>query len=496
MKLNNYTNTPSFNGITKIYAMTDSHQETRKTCCLLSKVLTDSKGAKNILFLNCGDIYKGIYPRELERSAYLKMKQSNPDIEMVMTLGNNDFGFNQENLNYLIDTIKEFKSKGIQTVCANIFTKEGKRPDWVKPYTVVERDGNRTFVTGFCIDNINTSKFGIIPKKQTEVLSEIKQAILEEKPDNVVILNHNHLPASKSLVQECKDRDIPVDVLIGGHDHEYVPPIPSLNIYYPKAFSNSIYRMSLENKDGLKTLKDVEAIENQGLKMLPVFEKDIVRYEKESGLMNKIAPAVLNLDKKYSHPSSLGSFLADEMKRVSDSDIGFFSTGFLMYPMRYTPNGFITNYSFKKTIIAETPIKIVELNSKELKEVFNNAMMLNGYSVANPKFLQCSNNIKLCGRDNPDLKKWEVKQIFINDEPILDENAEPINLSKKYKCAIDSYIADGGQGFGVIKEVEKKEVVKNGEPVKINSVLLEALKEAPKKYPIGLEYPSFEICEI
>lgn len=495
MNLTGYSNNTYFKGNTKIYAMTDSHQETRKTCCLLSKVLDESKGKKNVLFLNCGDIYKGIYPRKLEKESYLKMKKANPDIAMVMTLGNNDFGFNKENLDYLEDTIKEFKENGIETVCANIFSSDGKRPEWIKPYTVIEKDGDRTFITGFCVDNINTAKFGIVPKKQTEVLDEIKEAISKEKPDNVVILNHNHLPASKSLVEECKQKGIKVDVIIGGHDHEYVPPLPDLNIYYPKAFSNSMYKMNLEHNNGKTKLSGIKAIENENLTMNPIFEDDIKQYEKQTGLLDNIAPVKLNLDKQYSKPCGLGSFLADEMQKTADSDIGFFSTGFLMYPMKYTPNGFITNYSFKKTIIAETPIKTVELDAKGLKEVFQHAMNSNGYTAANAKFLQCSNNVKLVGKDNPQEKKWELKQIYINDKPLLDENSNPVS-TKKYKCAIDSYIAEGGQGFETLKNSEKSDVLKDGKPAKINEILLNGLKNIPEKYSEGSDYPSFEIFNI
>ena len=109
-------NQPSFTGLTKIYAITDSHQETRKTRAFLSRILHETINDKNVLFLNCGDMFKGIYSKNLERDSYIKMKSAKPDIEMVTTIGNNDFGFNRESLDYLIDTIRNFTSKGIKTV--------------------------------------------------------------------------------------------------------------------------------------------------------------------------------------------------------------------------------------------------------------------------------------------------------------------------------------------------------------------------------------------
>ena len=151
-----------FKGTTRVYALTDSHQETRKTSAFLSKILSNEKENKNVLFLNGGDMFKGIYPRPLERDIYIKTKKAKPDIEMVTTIGNNDFGFNNIQLSFLKDTIKTFSDNRIHTVCANVFKENGEYLDNVKPYVIIERDGDKNFITGFCINNINVKKEGII----------------------------------------------------------------------------------------------------------------------------------------------------------------------------------------------------------------------------------------------------------------------------------------------------------------------------------------------
>lgn len=491
----NSNSKPNFCGLTKICAIADSHQDTRKTSAFLSRILAEAKLDKNVLFLHGGDLFKGIYPKNLERDCYIKMKDVKPDIEMVFTLGNNDFGFNKQGLDYLIETVKSFAQKGIHTVCANIFESTGKRPEWLKPYTIVNRDGDRTFVTGFCIDNINTAKLGLLPKKQVEVLDEIKDAILKEQPDNVVILNHDYLPSSREIVKKCREKGIDVDLVIGGHDHEFVPPDDNLHIYQPMAFSDSMYKMNLENQNGIKILSDVEMIKNDNFPLNKVFERDIVDYEKDSHLLENIVPYTLNLTKWYSKPCPLGSFLADEMKKVGNADVAFVSTGFLMKPLEYRPNQNITKYLFQKTMVAETPLKSVELSIEELKQVFDNALRTNGYGSSNPRFLQCSNNLKIEGKDNPKAGIWEVKQIYIDGKPLLDSNLKPLS-DKKYKCIIDSYIAEGGQGFKTLQNAVKKDVLIDGNPAKINEVLLNGLIQAPKKYPAGSDYPSFELLEV
>ena len=78
----------------------------------------------------------------------------------------------------------------------------------------------------------------------------------------------------------------------------------------------------------------------------------------------------------------------------------------------------------------------------------------------------------------------------------MDENAEPLSLNKKYKCAIDSYIAEGGQGFKTLLEAKKSDVAKNGKTVKINEVLMNGLKQAVYKYQKGSDYPKFDLVDI
>ena len=169
----------NFKGTTNIYTITDTHQDTRKTRTVLSEVVNKAKKQKNVLLLNCGDMFKGIYPRELEADSFVKAKELAPELEIVTTLGNNDLGFNEQHLKYLISTIKKFSENGIKTVCANLFDKNtGKRPEWLSPYVVVERDGDKNFITGFCINNINSNELSVQPVNQELVLDEIDAQIV------------------------------------------------------------------------------------------------------------------------------------------------------------------------------------------------------------------------------------------------------------------------------------------------------------------------------
>lgn len=489
-------NNTSFTGKTKIFAISDSHQDTRKTRGFLSEVINRSKSDDNILLLNCGDMFKGIYPRELESDSYTKTKQLAPNVEIVSTLGNNDFGFNKESLDYLVDTVKTFTQKGIHMVCANIFeTKTGKRPDWLKPYTTINRDGDKTLVTGFCINNINTQKLGLYPKKQAEVLEELKGYIEKEKPDNVIVLNHDYMSSSVELKHAAEEQGVKVDAIIGGHDHGYVKPDIKEHIFYPQSFSDSMYEFVI-NKDGdKKGLESLHVIKQSDVHISKEMEADLLKFENESRLMDDFAPSILDLEKRYSNPCSMGTFFADEIKNMTDADIGMFSTGFMMKPIPYQ-DAPLTNYDFNKFIVATNPIQKVELNADELKQIFEHSFELRTKNIeSNPRFLQCSSNLGIEGICDKTNSKYTVKQLYINGKPLLDKTGKAVDKDKKYSCALDSYIGGGGQGFALIEKTPKENCVYGDKPLTIDTVFRHALSETALKYNKGDSYPCYELTE-
>ncbi len=473
----------NFKGITDIYALSDTHQDTRKTRTILSEAVKTAKRNDNVLLLNCGDMFKGIYPKELETDSFVKAKKLAPNLEMVTTLGNNDFGFNSESLHYLINTVKKFADAGIQTVCANIVdSATGKRPAWLKPYTIVERDGDKNFITGFCINNINSKEIRPIP--QTEVLEEIKKAIEKEQPDNVIILNHDYLPSSKSILNKSTDMGFPVDIIIGGHDHKPEGHLhPEINIYYPPAFSEGIVNLKLNKHGNHKQIQDLKLIFQENLTALKEMTDGLDKYEKDAKLLEPIAPCRIKFTKEYSNPCSLGSFLADEIKNTLDTDICVFSTGLLVKPLPYkdTP---LTNYDFQKTMMAKLPIKKVELTTTMLKQIFEHSFKNRTTDLpGNAKFLQASSNLKIEGICDKKNNKYTVEEIYINNIPIL-------NTDKTFSCAIDEYIANGGQGFDMLKEIPKEDT-----PLKIDEAFKHALSVTALDYPKESLYPHYEITE-
>ena len=267
---------------------------------------------------------------------YLNFKNANPNLEVVMTIGNNgpisskdkyapkNSDDKRNSIEFFMDTLKTFENNDIKVVCSNLKDKEtGECPNWIKPYTVVERDGDRIFVTGFCIDRLPSKALNVDVISQEEAFDGLINDIEKEKPDAIIVLNHDYLNTSKRLLDYAKQKGIKIDLTIDGHDHDNPDSIPELNLYAPKAFSKSMFEMDLQIRDKVKKMLNVKEIESDNLPVSDGLDAILSEYEDKSGILEPVAPHVLNLPKSYAHPGALGTFIADGMKDLADTEAAF-----------------------------------------------------------------------------------------------------------------------------------------------------------------------------
>ena len=475
---------------TNIYAITDSHQESRNLSRLLSGIYSFEKSSvAPFLILDAGDLFKGIYDKDLSVNAYIKIKELLPQAQIFITIGNNDFGFKNSDFEYLKSTIKNFTAAGINVVCANIIDSEtDEYVSWVERYKIIQLNGRRILVTGLCLNNSCAKKFKCnmleISQGLKNLLSDIKEPF-----DDLIILNHHWYPESKKLYEKS---DIKPTLIIGGHEHSKIEPDYKNNIYYPFSFARSMYKFRMgENINFVKEIP-VETVD-----FIPEFENPIIEYEQKTKLNEPVARRVLNLPKRYSEACPLGTFISDCMRKAGNTDIAFHSTGFSMYPLNLADSDVITKYDIEKVMCASSTIEKVELTAEQLKEVFENTAknrMLK--DRGNAKFLQCSQNITITGHGNFETGEYKILQITVNDENLLDEHQNPINPDRKFTCTIDPYIGSGEQGFSVLKNLPKTKILQNGKEIPINELFENSLIEAARTTKTPYTYPSFKYIDV
>lgn len=480
-----------------LFALTDCHQEARRQCCLFSEILARvAPQDSHTLICDGGDLFKGIYDRQLCVDNYLKLRQALPHIQIVLGLGNNDFGFNTENFNYLKDTIKTFSAANIHVLCANLIDLQTqKHPDWIKPYVCLTINHKKIMITAFCINHIRLQRYGFQLTDILPAFQSLKEAIQTIKPDTLIILNHALMPSSRQLIDAAQKMNIHVDLIIGGHEHQSVQPDFQNHIYYPQAYNKDLLHLQLNYEQSARTdIKFIERIECSACHPDPEMLKPIEKFEQAAGLNIPIAPSILDLEKRYSDPCSIGTFITDHMRRAAHTDIALLSTGYICLPLRYKADKILTKRDVERAFSANTPCQILQATASNLLDIFNNAVR-NRYNqnISNARFLQCSNNIKIVCRKEAHI--GQISQIYINDHPLLNEQGKILNETQLFSCAVDPFIGAGELGFDAFAPLKKETFTQKGVPVTIKEIFINALKTAEKEYAKGSTYPHFQLID-
>lgn len=481
-----------------LFALTDCHQEARKLCQLFSGIIRRvPQNGKNTLICDCGDLFKGIYDRNLCVESYLKLRQKLPEAKIVMALGNNDFGFNAESFNFLKQTIKRFNQANIHVLCANLRDIDtNSYPQWVDPYILLEINNRRILVTAFCVNYIRLQKYGLYLENIPDAFLRLKETIRYIQPDACIVLNHALMPSSLELRCLAGTHDIPLDLIIGGHEHAPLEPDVVNHIYYPSAFSRDALCFNMQffaNKRCSVNLTEVINCKKEDT--LPSFLPNIEAYENAVGLNTPIAPSILNLERQYADPCAIGSFIADLMRTAAHADLGLISTGYIVHALRYDKDKILTHYNVERAFSAKTPLQTVTIHSEDLRNIFNNALRYRYVLLSgNTRFLQASQNLTIVCERRPD-NTGVVHQIYLNNEPLFDDDGKPLHPEDNIVCAVDPFIGAGELGFETFKAYPKETLMKNNLLIYIKDLFIKAIREAPKKYTEGSSYPSYKIID-
>ena len=240
--------------------------------------------------------------------------------------------------------------------------------------------------------------------------------------------------------------------------------------------------MDLIIKDKVGKIMNVREVESKELPILKEIDSLIEQYEKDSGILNKVAPYVLNLPKTYEEPGELGTFIADGIKKFSDADVAFFASNAVRVPLFYKEGKNILNYDIRKTITFDSTVQIAEFTPSELRDIlmtaFENRLKL---GEQNARFLQCSSNVKIVGEGRLSDKSYKIKQIYLNNSPLFDEEGISINKDMKILCAFDSFIPTDGRS-SILMSADKKDVIVDGRKLRLDEVLRKQLVSAVGKY--------------
>ena len=166
----------------------------------------------------------------------------------AFVIGNHEFDWSIDNLSVYKDGIIENGELDCPFLGANIVDGEGNRPNWIEPYTIVNKGNVKVGIIGVIGDNLESSisKVALGNYRFTSTVESVNKyakILLEDEKVNILIVSshaHNEF-ANQSYVNTYE-----VDAIINGHDHKSIEETVNSNqtpkIDYNNPYGCELYR--------------------------------------------------------------------------------------------------------------------------------------------------------------------------------------------------------------------------------------------------------------
>ena len=277
----------------------------------------------------------------------------------AVTIGNNEgITLSKEELNDL------YIQADFDVIVGNLFDEGGKRPEWAKPYRIIETGkGTRIGLVGATADF--TPFYKRLGWKLTDGKEAIIQAVeeIKDKTDLVVCLSHLGIKEDEYLVELCPD----IDVLLGAHTHHVFQKgkeIGQTLLGAAGKFGSYIGHITIDVADWTKT---AYLIETANLHNIDESYNDRLLKQGKQQMSDKIFQNDKLLKAEWFGNSPLAELFGQALMERADADCALFNAGIFMENL---PEGEVTRYDFHKMLPHPINPCLVELSGAELKEIY------------------------------------------------------------------------------------------------------------------------------
>jgi 5'-nucleotidase len=440
----------------------DSHSAVRNTpdgslgFPLIKGIVDDFRKRKDFILLDAGDTFHG------EAFASLSKGESIVKILNVMKFdamapGNHDFG-------YGVDRLMELKNKvNFPMIAANIVNEKGNRP--FKSYTIIKKQGIKIGVFGLATPETATKErlsdvkgLEFLPPK--DVAEDMVKTLKEKKVDIIIALAHLGLNGdytSLKLADEVRG----IDIIVDGHSHSELKNGVLLKDTLiaqtgEKTKNFGVIRIGLKNKritekKAYLISKSQASRFKEDAKVLEIIEKTEKKHDKY------LSSIVGFLDKKLdgerqncrTREMPLGRLVAEAMRSESGSDAAILGGGGMRSSIE---KGSVTMGDILKVLPFGNTLVIKELTGTQLLQALENGV--SSYPEQNGAFPQTSGlEVEF------DPSKERGKRIL---EAKI--NGKDISTDQNYKVAFARNVADGSDGYTMIKdapEISQMDLLEN-----------------------------------
>ncbi|MEW5951843.1 MAG: bifunctional UDP-sugar hydrolase/5'-nucleotidase [Elusimicrobiota bacterium] len=420
---------------------------------VLSSLVKQSKNP--YILVDSGDMFQGT-PEGNFTKGEATVRYMNALGYSAAVVGNHDYDYGENNLILLSDAAK-FPILG-----ANVYRKkDGKRPDYLKPYVIIEKAGKKIAFLGIAGTHTKTST---LPKnvEHLNFLDEYSESakyaaeIRKNNPDISALILLPHIGIDGKAAQQKVDyssktfdeneikwssvkaaRAAKADITIGGHNHTglisgYRDPQGGL-------ICESFWGLTDVTKIEIVFDEKTGKIQSSSCSLLPLWadlygeDPEILKItselsERVSKEMDKKLGEAENdiLGSKDSPDSPIGNWMTDVMRQYAKTDMAFQNSGGI------------------RSVINKGEIKI-----RDIYQVmpFENTLV---------KMTMTGNQIKKLIQDNfrGNKSSMQISGLTVkyktkdgkNSEIILERNGKEIKPDDKFSVVTNNYLTTGGTG--------------------------------------------------
>ncbi len=372
--------------------------------------------------------------------------------------------------NHINGPFLEDSYKGINFafISSNIIYNDGK--PFLKPYTIKTLDNIPIGFIGAILRDAPTivtpsAISGLEFLDEADIINSYVNELKSKNIKSIVVLIHqggtqNDNGDLKGAISDIVENlDDEVDIVLSGHSHTYINTLAKNknghSILVTQAFSSgtaySDIDFAVDKKSGdvvEKTAKIVTTYADDG----PGLQPDVRVQELVEEVLDQVDPIInreitisrtdITRQQNEAGESALGNLIADAQRWQMDTDFAFMNSGGIRDDIKAGVVTYGNLYSVQP--FGNTLVKM-ELTGKEIKELLIQQWGTDGHQ----RILQISGLSYVW-----DASK-DIKERLTN---IVDNNNMPLDDKKTYSITVNSFLADGGDGFTVLENGKNREV--------------------------------------
>lgn len=390
-------------------------------------------------------------------------------------LGNHEFDFGPE---VLRERIKESR---FTWLAANVIDKKSGKPFADTPPFVIREIGGAK-IGFFGVLTPETAQFSSVGDDVTfldpcETAKKIVPEMKAKGAQVIVALTHLAMREDKQLA-----RCAPVDVIIGGHEHERLESLSGRTpIFKWGADARDLGRIDLNIKLPSGELESIDwaAIPvTSDIKDEPLSAALIAEYEKKvsADVDKPIGSTKVPLDARgemnRSRETNLGSYIADAYRKALNADVALFNGGSIRAGRIFNA-GALTKRDVMAILPYENPIVKIEVTGATLRAALEHGVSRSAEEKEPGRFPQVS-GVRFV---------FDARRAAGSRITSIEVNNQPLDDKKTYTLATNTFLVlNGGDGYTMFGGAKFLVDAENGpvEPVVVMKAISAEKEIAPQ----------------